>query len=325
MRSFSRKSFFPLKKNYNINNLIDLLEDQIISKKVNNNFVINEVSSLDIIRDNSIIFLDKELNDERFKNNNIHIITNNIQNNSFYENISCVKNLNFSFNKCLNNMFSHDDQLGFKDDLELINGSYISKYSKISNSSEIGKNCFISRGVEIGNNSIIKNNVVIKNTIIGNNVVISDNTSLGTTGFGFDFKIRGSSNLNPQIGIVFIDDNVHIGASCTVDRGKIDYTCVGKNSMIDNMVHIAHNVIIGDNACIAAQTGISGSVIIGNNVTIGGKVGLAGHINIGNNVIIAARSGVTKNIKDNSTVAGFPAIDIKEWKKNLIRQKRHGH
>ena len=325
MRSFSRKSFFPLKKNYNINNLIDLLEDQIISKKVNNNFVINEVSSLDVIRDNSIIFLDKVLNDERFKNNNIHIITNNIQNESFYENISCVKNLNFSYNKCLNNMFSHDDQLGFKDDLELINGSYISKYSKISNSSEIGKNCFISRGVEIGNNSIIKNNVVIKNTIIGNNVVICDNTSLGTTGFGFDLKIRGSSNLNPQIGIVFIDDNVHIGASCTVDRGKIDYTCVGKNSMIDNMVHIAHNVIIGDNACIAAQTGISGSVIIGNNVTIGGKVGLAGHINIGNNVIIAARSGVTKNIKDNSTVAGFPAIDIKEWKKNLIRQKRHGH
>ena len=325
MRSFSRKSFFPLKKNYNINNLIDLLEDQIISKKVNNNFVINEVSSMDVIRDNSIIFLDKELNDEKFKNNNIHIITNNIQNESFYENISIVKNLNFSYNKCLNNMFSHDDQLGFKDDLELINGSYISKYSKISNSSEIGKNCFISRGVEIGNNSIIKNNVVIKNTIIGNNVVISDNTSLGTTGFGFDLKIRGSSNLNPQIGIVFIDDNVHIGASCTVDRGKIDYTYVGKNSMIDNMVHIAHNVIIGDNACIAAQTGISGSVIIGNNVTIGGKVGLAGHINIGNNVIIAARSGVTKNIKDNSTVAGFPAIDIKEWKKNLIRQKRHGH
>ena len=325
MRSFSRKSFFPLKKNYNINNLIDLLEDQIISKKVNNNFVINEVSSMDVIRDNSIIFLDKELNDEKFKNNNIHIITNNIQNESFYENISIVKNLNFSYNKCLNNMFSHDDQLGFKDDLELINGSYISKYSKISNSSEIGKNCFISRGVEIGNNSIIKNNVVIKNTIIGNNVVISDNTSLGTTGFGFDLKIRGSSNLNPQIGIVFIDDNVHIGASCTVDRGKIDYTYVGKNSMIDNMVHIAHNVIIGDNACIAAQTGISGSVIIGNNVTIGGKVGLAGHINIGNNVIIAARSGVTKNIKDNSTVAGFPAIDIKEWKKNLIRQKRYGH
>ena len=325
MRSFLRKNFFPFKKKYNIEDLIILLEDQIISKKVNNNFIVNDVSSLNVIRDNSIIFIDKELNDERFKNNNIHIISNNIQNERFYKNISIVKNLNFCYNNILNNIFSHDDQLGFKDDLEFINGSYISKYSKINNSSEIGKNCLISRGVIIGNNSIIKNNVVIKNTIIGNNVVINDNTSLGTTGFGFDFKIRGSSNLNPQIGIVFIDDNVHIGASCTIDRGKIDYTCVGKNSMIDNMVHIAHNVIIGDNACIAAQTGISGSVIIGNNVTIGGKVGLAGHINIGNNVIIAARSGVTKNIKDNSTVAGFPAIDIKEWKKNLIRQKRYGY
>ena len=95
--------------------------------------------------------------------------------------------------------------------------------------------------------------------------------------------------------------------------------------MIDNMVHIAHNVIIGKNSCIAAQTGISGSVTIGDNVTIGGQVGFAGHITIGENVIIAAKSGVTKNIKDNSVVAGFPAIDMKEWKKNIIRQKKHGH
>ena len=93
--------------------------------------------------------------------------------------------------------------------------------------------------------------------------------------------------------------------------------------MIDNQVHIAHNVILGDNACIAAQTGISGSVVIGKNVTIGGQAGFAGHINIGDNVIIAARSGVTKNIKDNSVVAGFPATDIKEWKKNVIKQRNN--
>ena len=91
------------------------------------------------------------------------------------------------------------------------------------------------------------------------------------------------------------------------------------------MVHIAHNVQIGDNACIAAQTGISGSVTIGNNVTIGGQVGLAGHIKIGQNVVIAAKSGVTKNIKDNSVVAGFPAIDIKEWKRNVIRERKNGY
>ena len=110
-----------------------------------------------------------------------------------------------------------------------------------------------------------------------------------------------------------------------IPKTKIDTTNIGKNSMIDNLVHIAHNVSIGVNACIAAQTGIAGSVVIGNNVTVGGKVGFAGHIKIGDNVIIAAKSGVTKNIKDNSVVAGFQAVDIKEWKKNIIRQRKYGH
>ena len=94
------------------------------------------------------------------------------------------------------------------------------------------------------------------------------------------------------------------------------------NSMIDNLVHIAHNVHLGENACIAAQTGISGSVIIGSNSTIGGQVGFAGHINIGNNVIIAAKSGVTKNIKSKSSVAGYPATDINKWKRNIIKQRK---
>ena len=95
--------------------------------------------------------------------------------------------------------------------------------------------------------------------------------------------------------------------------------------MIDNLVHIAHNVYIGKNACIAAQTGISGSVKIGNNSTIGGQTGFAGHIDIGNNVTIAAKSGVTKNIKDNSIVAGFPAIDITIWKKKIIKERKNGY
>ena len=90
-------------------------------------------------------------------------------------------------------------------------------------------------------------------------------------------------------------------------------------------MHIAHNVYLSDNACIAAQTGISGSVIIGKNITIGGQSGFAGHINIGDNVIIAAKSGVTKNIADNKTVAGFPATDIKLWKRNIINLKKNGY
>ena len=155
--------------------------------------------------------------------------------------------------------------------------------------------------------------VVIKNTLIKDNVIICDNSSIGTTGFGFDFKKRGSLNLIPQIGIVIIDKNVHIGSSCTIDRGKIETTYIGKNSMIDNMVHIAHNVQVGQDACIAAQTGISGSVNIDNNVTIGGQAGISGHLKIGNNIKIGGGSGVIKDIQDNSRVMGYPAKDLKEF------------
>ena len=153
-------------------------------------------------------------------------------------------------------------------------------------------------------------------------VIISDGCCIGTTGFGFDYNLRGSKNLSPQIGIVHIDKNTHIGSNCSIDRAKIDKTYIGKNSMIDNLVHIAHNVYIGDYACIAGQTGISGSCKIGKFCTIGGQSGLAGHITIGDHVIIAAKSGVTKNIKDNLTIAGFPAIDINKWKKNIIKNRK---
>ena len=133
----------------------------------------------------------------------------------------------------------------------------------------------------------------------------------------------GSNNITPQLGIVYIDENVLIGCNCTIDRGKIDFTYIGKNSMLDNLIHIAHNVILGPNACLAAQIGISGSVKIGKNLICGGQTGFAGHINIGDNVRVAAKSGVTKNIKDNSTIAGFPATDIKSWRLNIINERKN--
>ena len=326
MIKFNREFFFPIKYRIINEKITKLLtNDEIFYNYISTKFDINDISSLVNLRENSLIFLEKEINLKNINSKNIHVISNVIENKNFYKNITIVKNLSKSYNTLLNNLYYHEDQQGFIDEYNLVDGSYVSKYCKINHNVEIGKNCVISRGVEIGKNSIIKNNVVIKNALIGNNVIISDNSSVGTSGFGFNLNKRGSSNLNPQIGIVIVEDNVNLGSCCTIDRGKIDYTFIGKNSMIDNMVHIAHNVIIGKNACIAAQTGISGSVEVGENVTIGGQVGFAGHIKIGKNVVIAARSGVTKNIKDNSVVAGFPAVDIKEWKKNIIRQRKYGH
>ena len=325
MKKFIRSNFFPHKNKFSVKDLTKLIKDQILFNSLLNNFEIKDVSSLNELRDNSVIFLDRYIVIEDIKNKNIHVISNNYENKSCYKNITIVEDLSLAYNLICNELFYHEDHIDLQDDYNYINGSYISKYSKIHDSVSIGKNCVISRGVEINRNSIIKNNVVLKNTLVGKNVIICDSSTIGSSGFGFDINLRGTLNLNPQIGITIIDDNVSIGSSCTIDRGKIDVTFIGKNSMIDNLVHIAHNVIIGKNACIAAQTGISGSAKIGDNVTVGGQAGFAGHITIGNNVTIAARSGVTKNIKDNSVVAGFPAVDIKEWKKNIVKQRKYGH
>ncbi len=192
----------------------------------------------------------------------------------------------------------------------------IGENCKINKNVIIHSNCKIGPNVVIGNNSIIHSNVNLQDCIIGSNCVIKSGAVIGGTGFGFDPKSKVSIN---HIGNVIIGDNCNIGSNTTIDRAVFDSTTISKNSFIDNLVQIAHNVCIGERAIIAAQTGIAGSTTIGNDVTIGGQAGIAGHLYIGKNVTIAAKSGVTKNILDNSIVAGFPAVDIKRWKISNIR------
>ena len=129
------------------------------------------------------------------------------------------------------------------------------------------------------------------------------------------------SNLRtPQIGKVILEEGVEIGANCTVDRGSVTDTIIGKNTFLDNHIHIAHNVKIGENCMMAAQVGISGSTIIGNNVMIGGQAGIAGHLKIGNNVKIGGASGVTTDISDNCQVMGYPAVPLRDFVK--MRRKK---
>ena len=327
MMKFVRSNFFPLKNTLQSNEIDKILKKYIIHSNINKKFEILDISSTDNIKSNSIFFLNKEIDIFLKNNEKILVIT---ENKKIYESIEVenkilIKDNNKVYHFLLNKIFIHDDSLNYQDEFDLKNGSYISKFSKIDPSAIIQKNCIIGRGVIIGKNVIIKDNTVVKNAIISDNSIISENTTIGGTGFGFDLQNMGSSNILPQIGIVYIDDNVSIGSNCTIDRAKIDITYIGKNSMLDNLIHIAHNVTIGSNACIAAQTGISGSVNIGENLICGGQVGFAGHIKIGKNVRIAAKSGVTKNIKDNSVIAGFPATDIKLWKKKIINERKNGY
>ena len=323
---YLRSDFSPFRNKIR-NNQIDkiITKDLLITHSCKDNFIVNEISSLNNIKKNSILFSDVlDFDYSKIVNlENIHVITSNIKipENFKFPNYSLVKNLDISFVDLINDLYFHNDSIDFEDDFISVNNSYISKYSSIHPSAIIEPNCCIGRGVKIGRNCKIKSNTVIKNSILLDNVVISENCTIGSTGFGFNLNNMGSSKIFPHIGIVYIEDNVFIGANCTIDRAKIDATLIGKNSMLDNQIHIAHNVILGSDACIAAQTGISGSVKIGKNLIAGGQVGIAGHISIGDFVIIAAKSGVTKNIDNKSKVGGFPAMDLTKWKKSIIKNR----
>ena len=195
------------------------------------------------------------------------------------------------------------------------NNVLVGKNVKIGTNTVIGPNSVIEHDVVIGKSCVIGSNVVLKNTIIGNNVVIQDGTKIGLKGFGF-IPIKETNFKFPHIGRVIISDNVEIASGCTIDRGSVDDTEIGKNTYLDNQVHIAHNVKIGSNCMIAGQVGFAGSSSIGNNVSIGGQAGISGHLSIGNNVKIGGGSGVVKDIEDNQVVMGYPAIPFKEFIKN---------
>ena len=230
MYKFDRSKFHIKKKSkLDFSSLKKIIKDLIIDTKFQDNFNIIDISSLNQIKENSILFIN---NIESFPKNiiskKILIITDKID--IFNKNYSSilVKNFNFSYNQIINELFLHDDHVDYNDDFEFINNSFISKYAKIDSSSIIFNGCTIGRGVEIGKNCIIKNNVIVKNAILANNIIISDNSTIGSTGFGFDLASMGAKNINPQIGIVYIDENTHIGSNCTIDRGKIDMTYIGK-------------------------------------------------------------------------------------------------
>ena len=195
------------------------------------------------------------------------------------------------------------------------NNVLIGKSVKIGKNSVIGSNSIIEQNVSMGKDCVIGSNVIIKNTIIGERVVLQDDCKIGQKGFGF-IPTKNKNIKFPHIGRVLIDDDVEIASGCTIDRGSVDDTSIGKNTYLDNQVHVAHNVKIGKNCMIAGQVGIAGSSIIGNNVSIGGQAGISGHLKIGNNVKIGGGSGVVKDIEDNQIVMGYPAVSFRDFLKN---------
>jgi len=197
----------------------------------------------------------------------------------------------------------------------LANNTLVDASVKIGKNFKVGLNTTLKKNALIGDNVKIGSNCVISNAIIGDNVIINDGSVIGKIGYGFK-HINKKMHFIPHIGHVKIGENVYIGSNCTIDRGSFANTIIGRNTMIDNSVHLAHNVNIGEFCFIAGQVGIAGSTQIGNHCMIGGQAGISGHLKIGNNVQIGGGSGVLKNLEDNSKVMGYPAKSIKDFLKS---------
>ena len=203
----------------------------------------------------------------------------------------------------------------FKEKVNFGKNVLIGKNVKIGSNCLIGHNSIIEKNVSIGDNCSIGSNVIIRNSVIKNNVHILDGCVIGKKGFGF-FPDKNSNFRYPQVGVVIIEDNAEIGCGSTIDRGSLSNTIIGKNTFLDNQIHIAHNVKIGENCIIAGQVGFAGSSILGNNVMIGGQAGISGHLKVGNNVQIGGGSGVINDIPDNTKVMGYPAKNLREFIKD---------
>ena len=190
---------------------------------------------------------------------------------------------------------------------------YVGRNAKISANTLLYPGVFIGESAVIGENSILYPNVIVQaRCVIGNRVILNAGVVIGGDGFGF--ANPGFANLKiPQVGIVQIDDDVEIGANTTVDRGTLGKTWIKSGVKIDNLVQIAHNVVIGENSIIVAQVGISGSTKLGKRVILAGQVGLVGHIEIGDGVMVGAQSGIMENIEPGQVIVGSPAMPHIKW------------
>ena len=199
----------------------------------------------------------------------------------------------------------------------------IAKEAVIGEGTIIQPNVFIGHNVKIGNNCLVHANVTIGNdTIIGNNVIIHSNTSIGSDAFYYKTrKVDGQPSYEKMhsCGRTVIEDDVEIGACCTIDRGVSGDTIIGKGSKLDNQIHVGHGVEIGKNCLFAAQVGIGGKTIIEDNVIMWGQVGITKDIRIGTGAVILSQSGIDKSIEGGKVYFGSPADEArKKWRELAV-------
>jgi UDP-3-O-[3-hydroxymyristoyl] glucosamine N-acyltransferase len=296
---------FKLKKSISIKNLIE-------NKKINLKFfgdkkrIIDNISSIKFSNSNSISFIESDKIDNHKKIKGVVILK---KKNSFFKNQIIHKNPRLLFCKIINLFFSNELNKknypikNFRDKFikKNIKGTIISENVFIGESVSIGKNCYIGRNV-----------VIYPGTKIGNNVVILDNTILGLYGLGYV-----KNNLQPHLGNLIIRDDVKLGSNCSIVRGTLENTIIGKSVKIGNNVNIGHNVIVKNNCLISSSTSIAGGSKIKSYCELALGTYIKNNITIGNHSKICIGAVVTKNIKSNSMIFGNPGKNIILLKKIL--------
>ena len=339
------KFFFKIKNKIKIIDILNLLkvsekEFLHINKNINFNFenlyIYDFVSFANLNKNKLTFFTNKKYNFQNLVSGICIVEKKNI--NLLHEEIIKIpsKNPKSDFSIILEKYFGKSYLEN--DNYTIHPSAFIHKTAKIGNNVHIGPYCFIDEGVVIEDNTFISERVsisynckigkkcflgvgtVIECAVIANKVIISPNTVIGKTGFGF-IPNKSKTRITPHIGGVFIAEGTNVGAGCTIDRGLIDDTYIGRYVMIDNQVHVGHNSIIEDFCILAGQVGLSGSVILKNNVIIGGDVSIKDNVTIGEDSIIAGASKVFNSFPKGSYIGGSPAQDINAWKRMVAQQR----
>jgi len=276
---------------------------------------------------------------ENANERSITFLTNNKYKNSLSQSKACAVIVSLDFEEDGNFIYlkSKDPYLAYakitkffkkEDDIKI---PFIHESAVISENTSIHKNVYIGPNVYIGQNCNIQENVVIhancslvKDVQILSGTTIHHGSVLGSDGFGFAPTNEGYVKIE-QLGGLKIGNNVEIGANCTIDRGAIDNTVIHDGVILDNLVHIAHNVILGENSAIAASCAVAGSTKIGKNFQMGGLSGVLGHLDICDDVSVGAHTLITKNIEESGNYVGImPAQSDKDWAKSSVFIKKLG-
>lgn len=184
-------------------------------------------------------------------------------------------------------------------------------------------NVTVGAGTVIGEDCVIHSNVSLRERVtLGSRVVLQNGVVIGGDGYGFVRRADGSHEKIPQVATVVIEDDVELGANTTVDRPAVGETRIRAGTKIDNLVMIGHGVHVGRHVLMAAQVGVAGSTDIGDDVVFGGQVGVGGHLTIGRGTMAVGQTGITNSVPDGSALAGYPAIDNREWRRSSVIFRR---